>query len=337
MVNPLYAPPPKEAPQDMPWVDPTANAFSITVPAGWSVTGGLQVFERGLKYVVFTLTGPDEAVVFSGDDRLPFRALVPGAWHGPLVPPSPYRFVPPLKMMPWHSPQGSAPSPFPDRHVDPMNNAFEAMEFGADGELERRRLPVELDPVQRIWFGAGDTAQQLYLGYYTPAAQLYHPVMFPRVGATLPEKIVEDTQRVTEIRTLAGHAGVHQRVDACIVDFVSLDRRRKGRVHLAAYGGDQPGETWECNYIHGFWAPAEAFAAAEAAHAKVSGSFTTDPKWISQNNDLKAARATTLKTEFDTAGWQQDELKKAGQHRAEIDRSPRLWLDNIKSRKHGGG
>lgn len=338
MVNPLYAPPPKEAPKDMPWVDPTAGAFGITVPAGWSVAGGLRVFERGLKYVVFDLKGPEGASVFWGDDRLPFRGLVPGSWNGPLVPPGPYRFVPPLKMMPWHSLQGSAPTPFPDRHVDPMNNAFERVRLDEDGKVERKRVPVEPDPVQRIWFGAGDAAQQLYLGHYTPAAQLWHPVMFPRVGASLAETVVEDTQQIAQIRNSEGQAGVrNKRVDACIVDFVSLDRRRKGRVHLSTYGGEQPGETWECNFIHGFWAAPDGFATAEAAHAKVLASFTTDAKWLSQNNDLKAARATTLKTEVDTAKWQEGELKTAVQHRAEIDQIAKAMRDNINARKHGGG
>jgi hypothetical protein len=337
VANPLFAPPPKEAPKDYPWVDPTAKAFTLTVPAGWSIEGGLRVFERGLKYVVFTLKGPGGACVFWGDDRLPMRAVVPGPWNGPLMPPGPYQFVPPLKMMPWHCPAASAPHPFPERNLDPMRNAFETISLDEDGKVQRKRIPAEPDPIQPIWFGAGETAQRLYLGYYTPAAQLVHPVLFPRVGAILSEKVVDDTKLIDELRRAASQAGVHnKRLDAIIVDFISLDRRRKGRIHLATLGGDQQGETWECNFIRGFWSSPDGFAATEAAFNKVSETFSTDPKWIAANNDIMAARATTLKTEFDTAKWQESEMKKAADERALIDQIKKGAVDSIKSRKHGG-
>ena len=337
MTNPLFSPPAKEAPKDYPWVDPTAQALALTVPAGWSIEGGLRIFERGLKYIVLTLEGPGGACVFLGDDRLPFRAVVPGPWHGPLMPPGPYHFVPPLKMLPWHCPAASAPRPFPERNLDPMRNAFETISLDDKGNVQRKRIPAEPDPIQPIWFGAGETAQRLYLSYYTPAAQLVHPVLFPRVGAILPEKIVDDTKQIDELRSSASQAGVYnKRLDAIIVDFISLDRRRKGRVHLTTLGGDQPGETWECNFIKGFWSSPEGFAAAEAAFYKVLTTLSTDPKWIAANNDIKAARATTLKTELDTAQWREGELKKAGEDRAIIDQIKKGAVDSVKSRKNGG-
>ena len=64
MPNPLFAPqpprPPKR-PEPWRWIDPKEKAFSVVVAAGWTADGGLRRFERGQRYVVFTLTGPDGA------------------------------------------------------------------------------------------------------------------------------------------------------------------------------------------------------------------------------------------------------------------------------------
>jgi len=65
------------APRYATWVEPRENAFSLEVPEGWRVNGGLQRTTWNLR-VAMSVTSPDGAVeVFIGDPQAPRMFILP--------------------------------------------------------------------------------------------------------------------------------------------------------------------------------------------------------------------------------------------------------------------
>ena len=122
---------------------------------------------------------------------------------------------------------------------------------------------------KRSWFRQGDKSQELFSDFYVPADRLWSSLMIQRFGICYANVVNPAPSQVEFIRKSAFDSGVSfGRIDSCVVDFTSGNQQHKGRVHLSTFGGDQPGETWDADFIRGFFGPATSIAETEAAYEK---------------------------------------------------------------------
>lgn len=63
--------------QFMRWTDPTENAFTVEVPAGWRASGGIRRSGTTAKTSEIVAQSPDGQIVRSGDTRIPHQFMEP--------------------------------------------------------------------------------------------------------------------------------------------------------------------------------------------------------------------------------------------------------------------
>jgi hypothetical protein len=65
--------------QFMRWMDPTENAFTVEVPAGWRVSGGIKRIGTTAKVSEIVAQSPDGQILRSGDVSIPHQFMEPNA------------------------------------------------------------------------------------------------------------------------------------------------------------------------------------------------------------------------------------------------------------------
>jgi hypothetical protein len=187
-----------------------------------------------------------------------------------------------------------------------------------------------LQPGKRAWFRQGDKSQELFPSPYLPADRLWWSLMVKRFGHCYPDVVNPAPSEVEFVRK----SGVpFQRVDACVADFTSANQQHKGRVRLSTFGGDQPGDTWDANFITGFYGPAVSIAATEAAYNKALETYSVDKKWLSTHDDMGQVRKTSHDTAVKIQQGDLADSKREAVTREMLDNIRKAAVDAVRQRK----
>ena len=158
-----------------------------------------------------------------------------------------------------------------------------------------------LVPGKRTYFGEGASLESMFPSFYVPADRHWYSLVNRRFGICIPGVAKPVPSQVESVRASGAQIGApYKRIDACVADFTSADRLHQGRIQLATFGGDQPGDTWQVEFITGFYGPVATSEATERAYQKAIKTLSTDPMWIAKQKDgveegRRIAHATAMK------------------------------------------
>lgn len=189
-----------------------------------------------------------------------------------------------------------------------------------------------VQPGRRTRFGEGATEQWLFPGAATSAPQMGAFLAARRFGQVDAVSATPLPDLIAEVWRGAGQAGASPGfVDACTVDFASTDRLRVGMIRLAVFGGGNPGDTWQVEFISGYWCATAARDEVAGLYDQVMASVTVGQDWRRDNPDTVSQ---AVHDRVDDAFRAADKLDAANlnQHRRDMQGIKEGILASIKGR-----
>lgn len=193
-----------------------------------------------------------------------------------------------------------------------------------------------LQPGRRTKFGDGPTAQWLLPAPLATAPQMAQHLATRRFGDLVLTHVVPHQKLLDDTCKGAADAGVIPAyIDACDAGFASIDGRFVGQIQLVVFGGGNPGDTWQVEYISGFRCVPAARATVAALFEEVMASIVIGAEWQRKNPDQVSQDALDS---FDAKHRAADAADRYAlvTHRNAVDAIRDGILGAIKGRKPGG-
>jgi len=193
-----------------------------------------------------------------------------------------------------------------------------------------------LQPGRRTKFGDGPTAQWLLPAPLATAPQMAQHLATRRFGDLVLTHVVPHQKLLDDTRKGAADAGVYPAyIDACDAGFASIDGRFVGQIQLVVFGGGNPGDTWQVEYISGFRCVPDARGAVAALFDAVMASIVIGAEWQRKNPDQVSQDALDSFDAKHRAAAAADRYALVT-HRNAVDAIRDGILGAIKGRKPGG-
>ena len=193
-----------------------------------------------------------------------------------------------------------------------------------------------LQPGRRTKFGDGPTAQWLLPAPLATAPQMAQHLATRRFGDLVLTHVVPHQKLLDDTRKGAADAGVFPGyIDACDAGFASIDGRFVGQIQLVVFGGGNPGDTWQVEYISGFRCVPDARGAVAALFDAVMASIVIGAEWQRKNPDQVSQDALDSFDAKHRAAAAADRYALVT-HRNAVDAIRDGILGAIKGRKPGG-
>jgi hypothetical protein len=190
-----------------------------------------------------------------------------------------------------------------------------------------------LAPGQRVTIGGSARYPAPLLSAPQAAAHLAAQRFAAIVGVTAEPAaaLLEETHR-----GMARSGMTVPYLDACRFYFSSADQSWTGMLQLAVFGGGNPGDTWQIDFVSGYWTPQGRKQIAWEYWQAMHLSFSTDTTWAQSNPDQvpQNIRDAFLKGMSAADQLDRDRVIAANKAIGDIKQSQ---LNTIMSRKHGGG
>jgi hypothetical protein len=188
-------------------------------------------------------------------------------------------------------------------------------------------------PGQRITIGGSPRYPAALLSAPQAAAHLATQRFGQIVGTTaeLASMLLEETRR-----GMAMSGVMVQYLDACRFYFNSADQSWTGMMRVAVFGGGNPGDTWQIDFVSGYWTPQVSRQIAWEYWQAMHLSFSTDATWAQNNKDQvpQNIRDAFLKGMHAADQLDRDRAIAANKTIGDIKQSQ---INSIMGRKHGGG